>query len=225
MSYIKLFEEYINNELTCYHAILSQHSDTHNDDNVSWAKEREAIIDSIFKNGFKIGKGIKYTPGIYSFYSLSQLLSTASEKKKVDMPNYAYDEINSEWNAIIKFKIKELDNFLILNKKIALKVYSKFDLKSQIIKIMGEKWTEQNIDKETISLLEKYRPGPDDFMLSPIKPFGKLPSIILEMRKNTMFKGWIFDAETYPPSPIVVVFDEKLIKPEEVSLDGGETWK
>jgi len=192
MKHIMIFESFLNGKVICYHGTGNKTSDYMN----------------IFKNGFKIGTGANYGPGIYSFYNIEDLINDSFYSKL----------------TIIESEIINLDKFLITSPSTAKEIFGKFDIFDQVSRIMGETWARHNIDEirkieEDISLpfvlLDKGRYSRED---SP--GFKRKKSVL-----GKELKGWIFDEGHKRDSVWVVCYDEKYIIPKRYSTDLGKTWK
>jgi hypothetical protein len=196
MKYIKkfsLFEDYQNGNLLCYHATGTK------DEN--WK--------DIFTGGFRIGGGANYGPGIYSFYSLSDLLKDTDWSKSV---------------SIIEAEITSLDGFIINNLDIAQKAFGEYNIRSQISNIMGEDWIKNN--EGSIKEIEEGIRLP--FAVLDKGRYERGDSLDIKASRTVLgreLKGWIFDEGPNRDTVWVITFDTSIIVPKRFTLDGGKTWE
>jgi hypothetical protein len=189
MKHIKLFESYNNGKLLCYHA-----TGTKND---NWK--------DIFINGYKIGGGSNYGPGLYTFYNLEDLTN------------------DIDWNnapVIIEFEVDNYDGFYVEVPEIAIKMFGEYNVKKQIDNIMGIDWGISNPD-----LMKKIINSPS-FPINIINStkFEREDSLETKMSKwvyGKEFKGIIFDGYD---GIFCVIYDTSLASPKRFSVDGGNTW-
>lgn len=114
MKHIKLFENFTNNKLLCYHATgLKGGGDWKN----------------ILKGEFKIGSGANFGPGLYTFYDLDDL-------KK--------DNTWNRSPVIIEFEVIDTSGFYVEVPEIATKMFGEYNIGKQVESIMGRDWVENN---------------------------------------------------------------------------------
>lgn len=108
---------------------------------------------NIFSDGFKIGNGSNYGPGVYAFYDINDIIN---------------DSDYSTSKVIIECDISDLSGFLITNPIVAKKVFGEFDIGKQISNIMGEKWVSNNM-KSTMKIIEDKAALPYNFLGKELK--------------------------------------------------------
>jgi hypothetical protein len=165
----------------------------------------------IIRYGFKINLGKSYGPGLYTHYDLEDARMWGGKYYPV----------------IIEFEIQKFDGFYVESPEISLKMFGKYDVRSQIENIMGSNWVLNHPDvmrdilrrpKDAILYIERAL----DLYQSELTP-----EMQYERDKSfygSKLKGWILDSSGNSTNYYCVIYDISIVKPSRFSIDRGESW-
>lgn len=159
-------------------------------------------VKEIANNGYRIGGGAMYGPGVYTTYDLESQLNE--------------NMVETYGDIIIENKVLSMDKFLIFDYDIAKLIYGEknYTLDKQLNLILGKKWGEYKNNKEIINIINSIPNNPYTSKLAS--------SLINNFIGVTYLNGLVFTG--YLDGKVLICFDKNNILPIRCSYDEGNAW-
>ena len=164
----------------------------------------ESSVEGIASDGYRVGSGAMYGPGVYTTYTLESQL---------------YDKmIRTYGNVIIESKVKSMKNFLIFDYGVAIKIYGNknYTLDKQLRIILGGKFDKYRNDENLKKLIEK---------ISVVKYTSDVAVTFTNNFKDILSNvaGMVFTGSN--DGNVLICYDRGNVEPIRYTTDEGVTWK
>ena len=164
----------------------------------------ESSVEGIASDGYRVGSGAMYGPGVYTTYTIESQL---------------YDRmIRTYGNVIIESKVKSMKNFLIFDYGVAIKIYGNknYTLDKQLRIILGGKFDKYRNDENLKRLIEK---------ISVVKYTSDVAVTFINNFKDILSNvaGIVFTG--FNDGNVLICYDRGNVEPIRYTMDEGVTWK
>ena len=164
----------------------------------------ESTVEGIASDGYRVGSGAMYGPGVYTTYTLESQL---------------YDNmVKAYGNVIIESKVKSMKNFLIFDYGVAIKIYGNknYTLDKQLRIILGGKFDKYRNDENLKKLIEQ---------ISVVKYTSDVAVTFTRKFKDILsnIAGIVFTGGN--DGNVLICYDRKNVEPIRYTMDEGVTWK